>query len=161
MSVSPENLKQAMRRWATGVAIVSAYYNGVQHGMTVNSFTSVALTPPLILVSLEQATRTYQLVSRAGYFGVTILSSYQKDLAQRFAGGYADDQNRFADLPTHTLTSGAPFLVNGLAWFDCNVAERLALGTHTVFVGEVIALQIHENPQALVYINRDYRELGL
>ena len=126
MAISPEHLMQAMRRWATGVSVVSARHNGVQHGMTVNSFTSVSLTPPLILVSLEQVTRTQKLVKQAGFFGVTILSARQKDLAQRFAGGYAEEQNRFNGLSTRTLTSGVPFLVDGLAWLDCAVTESLA-----------------------------------
>ena len=86
MSLDPEKLRHAMRAWTTGVAIVTSMYEGQQYGMTVNSFTSISLEPPLISVTLKQLTHTHDLVVKSGMFSVTILTAEQKELSDRFAG---------------------------------------------------------------------------
>lgn len=68
MAVGPEEFRLAMRNWATGVSVVTTQYQDVRHGMTVNSFTSISLTPPLVLVSLERKTRTHSLVVKIWNF---------------------------------------------------------------------------------------------
>jgi flavin reductase (DIM6/NTAB) family NADH-FMN oxidoreductase RutF len=148
-----------MRRWATGVTVVSAAYEGVQHGMTVSSFTSISLEPPYVLISLSRHTRTHMLVARSGRFGVTILSEAQQDISDRFAGRTPDDQDRFVDLETYTLVTGAPLLEGGLVGMDCKVQAAYEVGTHTLFVGEIIALSRITPGEPLLYYNRDYHEL--
>jgi flavin reductase (DIM6/NTAB) family NADH-FMN oxidoreductase RutF len=161
--VADDELRNAMRFWATGVTVVTASHNGLRHGMTANSFTSLSLTPPLVAVSLERSTRTHNLVNAAGAFGVTILSSQQDAISERFAGRDNERSDRFEGLETHTLTTGNPFLAGGLAYFDCLVRATQAAGTHTVFIGEVIATEVNpsaEEMEPLIYFNRNYRKLG-
>jgi flavin reductase (DIM6/NTAB) family NADH-FMN oxidoreductase RutF len=148
-----------MRHWATGVTIVSAIHNGFRHGMTASSFTSVSLTPPLVLVSLEQVTKTHQLVQHAGYFGVTILDQGQQEISDRFAGRLTEFTDRFEGLDVFTLVSGVPFLAQGLSWFDCKVVATYQAGNHTVFIGDVLAARMGEEDPPLIYYNRDYRRL--
>lgn len=150
-----------MRQWATGVTVVSAQYLGRKHGMTVSSFTSLSLEPPLVLVSLEQSTQTHQLVQQAGHFGVTILGQSQREISERFAGHLTEMGDRFQGLETFTLSSGAPLLVQGLAWFDCRVVATYPAGTHTVFIGEVLAVRDEAREPPLLYYNRDYRQIAL
>ncbi|TAK13692.1 MAG: flavin reductase [Anaerolineae bacterium] len=150
-------LREAMRFWATGVTIVSARHNDIQHGMTVTSFTSLSLEPPLVMVSLEKTTRTHGLVDLSGAFGVSMLREDQRPVSNRFAGLATELTNRFAGLKTFTLETGSPLLENGLAWLDCRVTERHAAGTHTIFFGEVIATRASEGAPPLLYFNRDYR----
>jgi flavin reductase (DIM6/NTAB) family NADH-FMN oxidoreductase RutF len=163
MPVNPEDLRSALRHWATGVTVVTSAQGSLQHGMTVNSFTSVSLTPPLILVSLEQSTRTHALVKSAGYFGVTILSASQRSISERFAGRDTEHLDRFEGLDTRVLLSGAPFIMGGAAFLDCQVVATYDAGTHTLFIAEVTALevpaQVGGSSQPLVYYNRDYRGL--
>jgi len=159
MSTEPEELRQAMRHWATGVTIVSAVHNGFWHGMTASSFTSVSLTPPLVLVSLEQVTKTHQLVHLAGYFGVTILDQGQQEISDRFAGRLTEFSDRFKGLEVFTMVSGVPFLTHGLAWFDCEVVATYQAGNHTVFIGDVLAAKSGAEDPPLIYYNRDYRRL--
>jgi flavin reductase (DIM6/NTAB) family NADH-FMN oxidoreductase RutF len=128
--------------------------------MTVNSFTSLSLDPPLVLVSLERITRTHRLVMQAGHFGITILGEHQQEISDRFAGRLTEHLDRFEDLPVYELVSGAPLLGDGLASLDCKVISAFEAGTHTVFVGEVQAVRRIEDDAPLVYYNRDYRELG-
>jgi flavin reductase (DIM6/NTAB) family NADH-FMN oxidoreductase RutF len=163
MPVNPEDLRSAMRRWATGVTVVTTAHEGVRHGMTVNSFTSISLTPPLILVSLEQSTRTHYLVNISRRLGVTILSSSQKAVSECFAGRISDQQDRFAGLAIHTLLGEVPFIDGGMAFMDCQVVATYDAGTHTLFIAEVIALEQpgedEASNQPLLYYNRDYRGL--
>lgn len=161
MQIDPEDLRTAMRQWATGVTIVSAEHQGMRHGMTVSSFTSVSLQPPLVLVSLEQVTKTHQLVQAAGHFGVTIMGQHQKEISDRFAGRIPDHEDRFKGLETVTLRTGAPLLVDGLAWFDCKVISTYPAGNHTVFIGEVLEVRTLNNLPPLIYYDRDYRKLDL
>jgi len=108
--VDPEQLRQAMRLWATGVTVVTSQHEGVTHGMTVSSFTSVSLTPPQVLIALAQSTRTHALVKASRTFGVTVLGANQRVISDRFAGRQPDNEDRLSELKTFSLVSGAPLL---------------------------------------------------
>ncbi|MDH3943207.1 MAG: flavin reductase family protein, partial [Anaerolineae bacterium] len=84
------DLRAAMRRWATGVSIVSTKLDESIHGMTVNSFTSISIDPALITVALEKTTRTHEMIMQSRIFGVTILTGEQQDISDRFAGRLPD-----------------------------------------------------------------------
>jgi flavin reductase (DIM6/NTAB) family NADH-FMN oxidoreductase RutF len=159
MNFNAEALRLAMRQWTTGVTVVTAELGGRRHGMAVNAFTSVSLEPPLVLVALEHITRTHGLVERSGRFGVTILAQDQQELSDRFAGRVSELADRFAGLETDTLVSGVPFLRGGLAYLDCKVVQSYPAGTHTLFIGEVIAAQSDGEGSPLLYLNREYRKL--
>ena len=160
LDVDPHDLRLAMRRWATGVTIVTSKMNEIKHGMTVSSFTSVSLDPPTVLISLEKTTRTHDLVQGSGLFGVTILGSGQAEISDRFAGRQTEYEDRFLGLDTFTLESGVPLLADGLASFDCRVVLAYEVGSHTIFIGDVLASQIKMNEnKPLIYFNRDYRNL--
>ncbi len=159
MPIDPEILREAMRYWSTGVAIVTASHGGIQHGMTVSSFTSVSLTPPQVLVSLARNTRTHELVMRSELFGVNVLHASQQEVSDRFAGRMPDDLDRLEGLETFTLESEVPFIRGGLAYFDCRVVTTLGSGTHTIFIGEVTTVQYQDSNDPLIYFNRGYRNL--
>jgi flavin reductase (DIM6/NTAB) family NADH-FMN oxidoreductase RutF len=154
-----QKLRQAMRAWSSGVTVVTAAHEGEGHGMTVNSFTSVALEPPSIIVALQTGSRTQELVSKADAFAVTILAEDQEDLSDRFAGRVPDEEDRLAGLETETLVTGAPLLKGGLSYFDCRVIQTIPLGASTLFLAEVVAVQNNEVDSPLIYHNREYRKL--
>jgi flavin reductase (DIM6/NTAB) family NADH-FMN oxidoreductase RutF len=159
MTVESDLLRQAMRFWATGVTVVTASFQGVQHGMTVSSFTSVSLTPPQVLISLAQNARTHDLVMRSRYFGISILNSSQVELSDRFAGRVPDEMDRLKDVETISLVSGVPLLKQGLAQLDCHVVTTLGSGTHTIFIAEVVSAQSIEDGDPLLYFNRGYQKI--
>lgn len=152
-------LRSAMRAWTTGVAVVTAAHGGRQHGMTVSSFTSVSLDPPLVVISLHTDSQTHDLVHHAEAFGVTILASSQWELAERFAGRLGEDGDRLAGLETETFVTGAPFLRGGLAFLDCRVTQTMKAGVNTVFMAEVVAVRGDDHDSPLVYHDRAYRKL--
>jgi flavin reductase (DIM6/NTAB) family NADH-FMN oxidoreductase RutF len=158
--ITEEITRQAMRKWTTGITIVSARFEGAMHGMTVNSFTSLSLSPPLILVSIQQRSRTHDLILHSGFFGVSILDQNQREVSERFAGRLPDDVDRFAGLQTFTLSSGSPFITGGLSYLDCHVVQTLETGGNTLFIGEIKAVRISENGSPLIYHDQDYWKLG-
>jgi flavin reductase (DIM6/NTAB) family NADH-FMN oxidoreductase RutF len=157
--LDPEQLRQSMRAWTSGVTIVTASHAGEQHGMTVSSFTSIALEPPLIIISLQTSSRTHDLVVQANDFAVTILADDQQDVSDRFAGRISDTEDRLAGIETETLVTGAPFIKGGLAYLDCRVTETIAVGTNTLFLAEVVAARGNGEGEPLVYHDRKYRKL--
>ena len=160
MTIDPEQLRHAMRAWTTGVSVVTAIYNGQQYGMTVNSFTSISLEPPLVSLALKKLTHTHELVEKSGEFSVTILSVTQKELSDRFAGKHPEIKDRFSGVSIETLLVKAPLINNGLAFFNCRVVSSVPAGENTLFIAEVIAARGEGTGEPLVYHNRAYWKLA-
>jgi flavin reductase (DIM6/NTAB) family NADH-FMN oxidoreductase RutF len=99
------------------------------------------------------------LVKNSHLFGVTLLSSEQEEVSNRFAGRYDDANNRFAGLETFTLTTGVPLIKGGIAQFDCRVIATFTSGAHTLFIGEVLAAQYEPDTRPLLYFNRRHRKI--
>ncbi len=132
---------------------------GCVHGMTANSFTSVSLDPPLILVCVDQKARLLSHLRTRRRFGVSILKDTQQVFSDYFARPRQDSQEeerlgiRFMWTPT-----GIPLLEEALAHLACNVAAEHPAGDHVIFVGEVESLELREG-QPLVYHRGSYRIL--
>jgi len=159
MSEIGEQLRQCMRHWPAGVTVVTSQLGAECHGMTVNSFTSVSLTPPVVSVTLAHDTRTHKMLLTSGILGITILNEDQADISERFAGHVAEEDNRFAGLELFTLTTGAPFLAGGSAFLDCRVRAIHSLDFSTLFLLDVIAAQSSGNYRPLLYFNRGYHKM--
>ena len=159
MSMDKNQLRMVMRQWATGVTVVTTHFQGITHGMTVSSFTSVSLDPHYVTISLMKDSRTHSLVIQSASFGITILSSAQVEISQRFAGQIPDTEDRFAGLETFNLDTGAPMLKSGLASLDCNVTDVYDFGTNSLIIGEVVAAKVGEGVDPLLYFNQRYHQL--
>lgn len=160
MTLDPENLRSAMRAWSAGVTVVTAVHEGERHGMTVNSFTSISLTPPLLIISLQQNTRTHELVMKSRAFGLTILAVDQVNVSDLFAGRMPEVADRLATVKTETLVTGSPLIEGGLSWLDCRVVQTYDAGMTTLFIAEVVAAQGTGSGEPLIYHNREYWKLS-
>lgn len=154
-----DSMRLVMRQWASGVSVVSTKYQDINHGMTVSSFSSVSLDPPLVAISLMKNSRTHDFVISAGSFGITILSSDQEKISKIFAGQIPESENRFNGLETWTLTTGSPFLIDGLAFLDCKLAEVFDFGTNSLLIGEVVAAKVGSGGRPLLYFDQQYHLL--
>jgi flavin reductase (DIM6/NTAB) family NADH-FMN oxidoreductase RutF len=161
MSTTGEELRNAMRKWVTGVSVVSSISEGIRHGMTVNSFTSISLDPPIVTVTLANDTRTYQLVMRSGVFGLTVLSNQQQFVSDRFAGRDLETSDRFEGMDTFQLQTGCPLITGGLAFLDCRVVHTYPMPLSTLFIGEVIVGKSIEATNPLIYFNRNFFHFDL
>lgn len=159
MTLDPEQLRRAMRAWTTGVTVVTATHDGQRYGMTVNSFTSISLEPPLISVTLKRLTHTHELIERSGEFAITILASDQGALSDRFAGKIPDITDRFEGVETEKLLLDVPLLKGGMAYLNCRVVNSIPVGENTLFIAEVVAAQGEGEGEPLVYHNRVFWKL--
>ena len=154
-----ETLKEAMRNWASGVAVITSVCGNARAGTTISSFTSLSLEPPLILVNLASENPTQTMIEQSGFFGITLLSEDQQGISDLFAGFNKVIKNRFDEVKTLTLTSGVPFIEGGLAYLDCRIYEHYELPKSIVIVGEVLSARLGEAGLPLVYLNRGYSRL--
>ena len=159
MPLEGESLRRVMRRWPTGVTVVTSRNDNECYGMTVNSFTSLSLEPPLVSVTLARESHTFALVNQSGIFGINILDENAGEISDRFAGKIAGIIDRFAGLELFTLVTGAPFLKLSLANLDCRVVHEFPMPNSTLFVGEVLAVHLSDGEWPLVYLNRGYHRL--
>ena len=163
-----------MRHWPTGVTILTSRINEYAHGMTVNSFASVALDPPLVLASIENNVRTHALILRSGCFALSFLREGQEWISDRFAGRDTENADRFEGLATYSAVTGAPILAENIGHLDCRVVASHPAGNHTIFIGEVVdagagtagpvvgdeAAPAEAVERPLIYFNRGYRRLA-
>jgi flavin reductase (DIM6/NTAB) family NADH-FMN oxidoreductase RutF len=155
MPVDDAQFKLAMSHFASGVTVVTTEQDGTPFGMTVAAFSSLSLHPPLVLVCIEKSVRTHEAIAAAGKFGVSILSGTQADVSNRFASRTED---KFSGIPTRRGTTGVPLIDGAITTLECTLTEQLAGGDHSIFVGEVVAIETAEGVP-LVYYRSGYREL--
>jgi flavin reductase (DIM6/NTAB) family NADH-FMN oxidoreductase RutF len=140
----PATFRHAMGQFSTGVTVVTAVVDGEPHGMTANAFTSASLEPPLVVIALARTTRMLARVTAAGAYAVTVLSAAQRSEAEFFATpGRPTGAAAFAHWSWRAApVSGAPVLVDGLAWFDCSLIAAHPAGDHQLCVGHVDHLAV-------------------
>jgi flavin reductase (DIM6/NTAB) family NADH-FMN oxidoreductase RutF len=154
--VSADDFRRACGRFATGVTIAGAVDgNGSPHGLTVNSFSSVSLDPPLILICLSHAIAALDVFREARYFGLSVLRQSQRALSERFA---EPRDNRFESLAWRLGKSGVPLLDGALAHIECAAFRRFSAGDHDILIGEMVECVVAEG-EPLVYYASEYREL--
>ena len=159
--VEPTAYREALGSFATGVTVVTFAVDGVDHGITVNSFASLSLDPPLVLWNCDVAARSHDLLEDADAYAVNVLAADQEWLSTRFAGEHAEMDEPFHDVSFSRGTTGAPLLEGTLATVDCTIEERFPGGDHTIYVGRVEDLAVGD-PEAepLLFFRGEYRELA-
>jgi flavin reductase (DIM6/NTAB) family NADH-FMN oxidoreductase RutF len=155
---STDDFRAAMRRFVTGVSIVTTSLDDRIHGFTVNAFASVSAEPPTVLICVNRIATAHPLIAASQRFCVNILALEQRALAERFAGG--EPRSRFEGVAYRMGPSGSPVLDGTVAHVDCRVTEELTASTHTIFLGEVLEAG-HRDGEPLGYFNRAYRDFGV
>lgn len=158
MPVAIDQFKSSLSQWASGVSVITYASKTQKGGVTVSSFSSVSLEPPLVLFCLAKQSKAKEAIESAGNFAVNILSSEQKQISADFASGSLDKAVVLEGLNPGILSTGAPILHGSLASLDCLVHQIIDAGDHWIFLGRVEAVVTKEG-SPLLYFNRNYREL--
>ncbi|MEO5372708.1 MAG: flavin reductase family protein [Alphaproteobacteria bacterium] len=157
MKVDSHTFRNAMASFACGVTVVTARTtDGRPLGLTVSSFASVSLEPPLVLVCLDRNTSNLDSYCE-GHFAVNVLREDQKDLSIRFATRRGD---KWTDTAFTTWDSGVPILSGCLATLECGVEHAYDGGDHVIIVGRVQRLTASAAGQPLLYFRSAYAEIG-
>ena len=161
MAISSEDFRNALSHFPAGVTITTVRTGEQIHGLTVSAFASVSADPPLVTVIIDRRHKAHAMLEEEkAVFAVNFLRQDQSELSNRFA--WVKDQDRFAEGKWGAAETGAPILLDALAWLDCRIYARYPAGTHTIVIGEVVASGVPEDDVApLHYWRRGYRELRL
>jgi flavin reductase (DIM6/NTAB) family NADH-FMN oxidoreductase RutF len=159
LPVSAEQFKEVFRRWASGIAIVTTRRAGGIHGMTANSFCSLSLDPPLVLICVEKRTHTHALIADQRAFGIHLLAQGQDPLSEACAGHAGEPGHWLEGMSHHAERTGAPILDDCAAWLDCSLWATYEGGDHTIYVGQIEAAAVTGRPP-LLWFDRHYRQLA-
>ncbi len=156
-TVEPLHLRACLSRFVTGVVVVSYRAEGELRGLTVNSFTSVSLEPPLVLVSVARSARATGHLGRVP-FSVNVLGAPQLDVARHFAGRPRDPvevtwQSTGDDL--------APTLAGALATFRCRPWQSYDGGDHRLHLGHVMEAEVHNDGEPLLFDRGRFSDVGV
>jgi flavin reductase (DIM6/NTAB) family NADH-FMN oxidoreductase RutF len=157
LAFDERQFRNALGRFATGVAIVTTEVDGVRLGATISSFNSVSLEPALVIFSLARASRGLQHWKRATAFVVSVLAEHQDALSNRFARSNVD---KWTGLAVRRANNGCPLLPDWLAYFECKPHAVHDGGDHDIFVCRVTAFDVRpSNNLPLVFYAGQYRGL--
>ncbi|WBC16748.1 flavin reductase family protein [Micromonospora sp. WMMA1998] len=156
--VDEREFRRTMGRFCTGVTVVTAL-DEEPVGFTCQSFTSLSLDPPLVMVSSSNRGRSLPRIVRAGSFGSNILSARQEAMGRRFATSRPD---KFAGVSWQASpVTGTPRINDALAWIDSVVRDVIPGGDHTILIGQVVA--VHHTPDAgepLLFFDGEFCDLA-
>jgi flavin reductase (DIM6/NTAB) family NADH-FMN oxidoreductase RutF len=149
---TPEEIKAFHRKFVTGVTIVTTTHGQQPRGLALNAFTSVTVSPAMVLVCVAKSSTTHDALFAADHFAVNLRSRDQLGIAQRFATKSTD---KFSSLDWHYGEHGSPIIDNSCAHLEAEIRMRVRTSTHTVFFGRV--LNAHTNEAApLVYLGAEF-----
>lgn len=154
MTFTVNDLKNTFTRYTTGVTIVSCIPSGSDKpiGITVNSFTSVSLDPPLVLWCIDRHSGVFEAFAGAQDYAVSVLRDDQAAISTRFA---TPGNHDFLEGETETMVTGAPVLKQRLAAIDCRVEARHDAGDHVILVGRIVDCD-YRTGKPLMYVARSY-----
>ena len=149
--------RRALSCFATGVAVVTTRDDGERIGMTISSFNSVSLDPPLVLWSIAKDALSYDKFAHAEHFAVNVLAMHQKDVSSRFAQSGTD---KFEDMNCREGIEGIPILPEYAACFECSLEHCYDGGDHSIIVGRVLRFEDRETDPLIFYRGRFLRKGG-
>ncbi|MGX6602024.1 flavin reductase family protein [Micromonosporaceae bacterium Da 78-11] len=157
----PAQLRRAFGSFATGVTVVTVG-GDTPHGMTANSFTTVSLDPPLVLVCVERNAIMHEALLREGVFGVSVLGAGQEQVARHFASsrrplGAAQFNGTTCQVGARC---GAPLITDATAHLECELWRAYDGGDHTIFLGRLLSLDDGGDDDALVFLRGRFDRLG-
>lgn len=151
-ALKPE-LRRALGRFATGVAVITTLTpTGEPYGLTINSFVSVSMQPPLVCWNVIRGSHGHSVIQRARRFVVNVMAADQREIASRMSRRDAD---RFADVSFSCTADGLPVLDGTLATFECTIASMVLAGDHELVLGLIDDFR-HRDGSPLLYANGDY-----
>ena len=153
--------KAILRHFPYGLYVVTVAADGEEHGMTANWLTQAAFEPPMIVVAIENASKTIAMVRDAHHFAVNLLLTAQRDLAGKLGKSSDQAPQKLKGIKTKPApVSGVPVLLDALGWVECRVVATLPAGDHTLVLGEIVAAGIEHEGQPLTMQEAGFKYSG-
>ena len=155
-----ENLfKEICGNYATGVTVITSFDNNTNYGFTANSFTSVSISPFLILFCLNKKANSNKALNIGNHFVVNILSSSQSNICNQFANNNLSPSERFSEVKTTSTKNDIKIISDSVGWLECKVKNIVEGGDHFVYIGEVEMGNLSENQNPLIYHNSKIKKI--
>lgn len=154
-----QEFRQFMRRYPTGVTVVTSQSGDIQHGMTANSITTLSLDPPAYLICVSKAARLHPVIEESRKFCVNLLGADQADISTTFAKTDLTDDERWATVEWRDSEIGPRFIGGCTGYAECKVTAAYDGLTHTIYIGEVLRLESGEDKPPLIFYGGGYHEL--
>ena len=158
--VEATDFRNAMSLLTSAVNVVTTMGDSGRHGFTASAVCSVTDTPPTLLVCMNRSSRSYINFFENKVLCVNVLSTDQENLSNAFASSKFSSEQRFEQGKWSALETGSPVLQDALVSFDCEIGQIQEVGTHTILICPIVAIQRNQEDQALVYFNRAYHQVG-
>ncbi len=158
--IESADFRNAMSSLASAVNIVTTAGVSGCHGFTASAVCSVTDTPPTLLVCMNQSSRSHAQFIENKILCVNVLSAQHEHISNAFASSKLSSEQRFKHGTWTALNTGAPVLKDALVSFDCEIEQIQQVGTHSIFMCRVVAIQQRQAEEALVYFNRAYHCVG-
>jgi flavin reductase (DIM6/NTAB) family NADH-FMN oxidoreductase RutF len=156
-ALEPTDMRRVLGAFPTGVTAVAALVDGMPMGITANSFTSVSLEPPIVLISIARTSTTWPSLRRAARLGISVLGAHQERQGRALSARGTD---RFAAVQWRVTNDGAVLLEGASAWLDCSIERHIPVGDHDLVLLRVHALDADASVPPLVFHASRYRALG-
>ena len=150
--VNKDNFKKTLSAFATGITVVATKYNSILYGKTINSFSSLSLSPPLILFSLDNKSSKLNIFKKSETITINILSKKQQIISNNFAKKNPD----WKDIEYDSLKNGNPIIKNCVSNLDCKIINKIKKGDHIIFICEVSQVMNNDKLKPLIYYNSKY-----
>lgn len=158
--VEVTEFRNAMSRLTGAVNVITTAGDSGRYGFTASAVCSVTDTPPTLLVCMNRNSQSHQHFVNNKVLSVNVLGSHHQDISQAFASKLSAEE-RFQHGEWSSLKTGSPILQDALVSFDCHIDQIQEVGTHTIFICQVAAIQQSDSVHGLVYFNRAYHPIGL
>jgi len=145
MALDDELINRVTWKIPNALALVGSAHDGVRNGMTTSWITQLSMEPVLIGIGVDNDAVTHGLISGSGAFSVNLWDAENTRVFVKFSKPANDDGATLNDRPVSIATTGAPIFDEAIAWMDCAVRHTLDLGTHTLFVGEIVEASISDD----------------
>lgn len=157
-----EEAKQTvLRHFPYGLYVVTVAHGGEEHGMTANWITQAAFEPPMVVVAIENTSRTIGMVRNSHHFAVNLLLTGQRDLAGKLGRNSDQAPQKLKGLKTKPApVSGVPVLADSLGWVECRVVATLPAGDHTLVLGEVVGAGVEHEGAPLTLAEAGFKYSG-
>ncbi len=154
-----DDLKNALASWASGVSVVTTRSEGMLYGLTVSSFSSLSMDPPLVLVCVDNRNRFPSMVETSREFAVSILAREQEAASNYFARPGRQPTSTFTEIEGAWTPQGQPVVAGAMSHISCTLHALVPQGDHTIVIGEVVEAVSDPDKRPLLYWRRGYRSV--
>ena len=150
--VNSKNFKESLSKFSTGITVVATNKNSTLYGKTINSFSSLSLSPPMVLFSLDIKSSKLNIFKNTNFISINVLSKSQKLISENFAKNNPDWKN----IDYQLLQNGNPIIKNCISNLDCEIIDKIKKGDHIIFISKVLEVMNNAKLKPLIYFNSKY-----